>query len=90
MKIHHSALPEISTHWLIAIEGVLLTEPKKYYHWKVSIYPSNSEGAFIWDHVIFSSPAMTSMDGAIELAKTFMTYSQNDELHSANLQEKIS
>ncbi len=36
-----------ATHWLIAVEGEQLPQAKIYFHWKVSIYPANSEGDLI-------------------------------------------
>lgn len=83
--------PSLFTHWLIALEGELKPkQPCEYYHWKVSIYPANGDGAFNWNQVYYSSSEMDSIDQAIELARTFETYSMKDELHSSNLQEKIS
>lgn len=83
--------PPLFTHWLIALEGELKPQqPREYYHWKVSIYPANGDGAFNWNRVYYSSQGMDSIDQAIELARTIETYSTNDELHSSNLQEKIS
>src|SRR4051812_39328217 len=73
-----------TTHWLIGIQGELLLQPKEYYFWKVSIYPSNSEGTFIWNKPFFCSHLMESMDSAIELAKKFVIYSKKDELGASN------
>lgn len=79
-----------SSHWLIAVEGVQLPQPKIYYHWKVSIYPADCEGDFNWKKPFYCSPNMEQMDNAIALARNFITYSQNDELCSSTLLEKIS
>lgn len=85
---NHSDPYLFSTHWLIAIEAVLCTKAKEYYHWKVSIYPSDSEGSYLWNHAFYCSSPMESLDRVIELAQAYEAYSRNDELHSA-LHEKI-
>lgn len=80
-----------STHWLIALEGELKPQQsREYYHWKVSIYPSNADGAFNWNQSLYTSSGMDSIDEAMELARTFESYSKTDILHTANLLEKIS
>jgi hypothetical protein len=78
------------THWLIAVEGEMLTQPNIYFLWKVSIYPSNSEGDFNWKKPFYCSPIMESMDSAHELACSMVTSSKLDQLSSLNLIEKIS
>jgi hypothetical protein len=79
-----------STHWLIAVEGVQLPQPKIYYHWKVSIYPADCDGDFNWKKPFYCSPSMESMDKAIELASSVIAHSRQDKLSSLNLLEKIS
>lgn len=79
-----------STHWLIAVEGVQLPQPKIYYHWKVSIYPADSEGDFNWKQPYYCSANMESIDSAIKLASSFACSSQKDELSSTTPLEKIS
>nr|WP_263328219.1 hypothetical protein [Neobacillus sp. Marseille-Q6967] len=79
-----------STHWLIAVEGEQLPQPKIYFHWKVSIYPADVEGDFNWKKPFYCSPAMPSMDKAIDLACMLAASSRLDQLYSLNLQEKIS
>ena len=85
---YHSSLP--SSHWLIAVEGVQLPQPKIYYHWKVSIYPADFEGDFNWKKPFYCSPNMELMDNAIELATTLVANSKKDELSSSTILEKIS
>jgi hypothetical protein len=82
--------PSFKTHWLIALQGELAPNSNEFYHWKVTIYPSNSEGSFKWNTTFYSSPLVNSFNKAIEWARTFETYSKNDQLLSTNLQEKIS
>lgn len=79
-----------ATHWLIAVEGVQLPQQKIYYHWKVSIYPADNEGDFNWKEPFYTSPAMESIDLAINLAGSFESYCKKDHLFSLSLQEKIS
>lgn len=80
-----------ATHWLIALENELKPQQSsEYYHWKVSIYPADAEGSFNWNQVLYSSSGMDSIDEAMELARTFESYSKTDILHTANLLEKIS
>lgn len=79
-----------STHWLIAVEGEQLPQPKIYFNWKVSIYPSNHEGDFNWKKPFYCSPIMESIDHAHELACTLVTSSKLDQLSTLNLQEKVS
>jgi hypothetical protein len=78
------------THWLIAVEGEMLTQPNIYFLWKVSIYPANAEGDFNWKKPFYCSPIMESMDSAHELACSMVTSSKLDQLSSLNLIEKIS
>ena len=78
------------THWLIAVEGEQLPQPKIYFKWKVSIYPADCDGDFNWKKPFYCSPIMLSMDSAHELACSLVKSSKQDELLSLNLQEKIS
>jgi hypothetical protein len=86
----HYRFDSSSTHWLIAVEGVQLPQPKIYYHWKVSIYPADAEGDFNWRKPFYCSQAMESMDIVNNLAMSFVQSSKLDQLSSLNLQEKIS
>jgi hypothetical protein len=79
-----------STHWLIAVEGVQLPQAKIYYHWKVSIYPSDVEGDFNWRKPYYCSANMEVMEHALKLASSLTSSSKVDELSSAALIEKIS
>jgi hypothetical protein len=90
LNLRPAELPEFVTHWLIALEGEVIPKQNKYYHWKVSIYPSNLKGSFVWDQAFYTSPYFLSIDEAIELARTFESYSIKDELLSKHLLEKIS
>jgi hypothetical protein len=78
------------THWLIAVEGVQLPQPKIYYHWKVSIYPATDEGDFNWKAPYYCSPHMELIDYANTLASSLVQSSKKDELSSSTLLEKIS
>ncbi|WHY79136.1 hypothetical protein QNH20_08400 [Neobacillus sp. WH10] len=78
------------THWLIAVEGIQLPQPKIYYHWKVSVYPAESEGDFNWKKPFYCSPNMKLMDDAIALAISLAELGNKDELSSAAILEKIS
>lgn len=79
-----------STHWLIALEGQPASPGEEYFHWKVSIYPSDSDGSFSWNQPYYSSPHLDCFNKAIDLAKSFENYSRNDEITSSGIQEKIS
>ncbi|WHY02197.1 hypothetical protein [Neobacillus sp. DY30] len=79
-----------STHWLIAVEGEQLPQSNIYFHWKVSIYPSNVEGDFNWKRPFYCSPIMVSIDSAHELACSLVTSGKLDQLTAISLQEKIS
>ena len=79
-----------STHWLIAVEGIQLPQPKIYYHWKVSVYPADSEGDFNWKKPFYCSANMKLIDDAIAHALTLAALGNKDELSSAALLEKIS
>ncbi|PLS06360.1 hypothetical protein [Neobacillus cucumis] len=78
------------THWLIAVEGVQLPQPKIYYHWKVSIYPATIDGDFNWKAPYYCSTNMELIDYANTLASSLVQSSKKDELSSATLLEKIS
>lgn len=90
MEILHVPFEFQSTHWLIALEAERIICPKEYYYWKVSIYPSDSAGSFDWNHAFYSSQPMNSLEQALILARTFEAFILKDELHTVNLQEKIS
>jgi|SRR3954467_3299269 hypothetical protein len=77
------------THWLIAVEGVQLPQPKIYYHWKVSIYPATDEGDFNWKAPYYCSAPMELIDYANTLASSLVQSSKKDVLSSATLLEKI-
>jgi hypothetical protein len=79
-----------STHWLIAVEGVQLPQSKIYYHWKVSIYPADSEGDFNWKKPYYCSPNMELIDHANSFASSLVEASINDNLSSSVILEKIS
>ncbi|MDP4162223.1 MAG: hypothetical protein Q8906_01090 [Bacillota bacterium] len=79
-----------STHWLIALEGQPSSPGSEYYHWKVSIYPSDEEGSFIYNHPAYCSPMLECFNSAVDLARSFETYSKNDEIYSEYIQKKIS
>ncbi|WP_066066205.1 hypothetical protein [Neobacillus soli] len=79
-----------STHWLIAVEGVQLSQPKIYFHWKVSIYPADCEGDFNWKKPYYCSPNMELIDQANAFASSLVASSKKDELSSVSLLEKIS
>jgi hypothetical protein len=79
-----------STHWLIAVEGVQLPQSKIYFHWKVSVYPADCDGDFNWKKPFYCSTNMELIDIAIDNARNIISHSQNDELCSSTLQEKIS
>ncbi|MBO0960380.1 hypothetical protein J1P26_11760 [Neobacillus sp. MM2021_6] len=79
-----------STHWLIAVEGVQLPQPKIFYHWKVSVYPADGDGDFNWKKPYYCSTNMKLMDDAMALASTLASASKNDELTTVTLLEKIS
>lgn len=79
-----------ATHWLIAVEGVQLPQPKIYFHWKVSIYPASHEGDFNWKKPYYCSKNMEVIDQAISLASFLKASSKKDELSSSTSLEKIS
>ncbi|MEH7076105.1 hypothetical protein [Neobacillus drentensis] len=79
-----------SSHWLIAVEGVQLPKTKIYYHWKVSIYPADSDGDFNWKKPFYCSPSMELIEHANTFASTLVTAGKNDNLSSATILEKIS
>lgn len=79
-----------STHWLIAIEGVQLPQPKIFYHWKVSVYPADGNGDFNWKKPYYCTSNMRLIDDAIALATSLTTASKKDELTKVTLLEKIS
>jgi hypothetical protein len=79
-----------STHWLIAVEGVQLPQPKIYYHWKVSIYLADCEGDFNWKKPYFFSGNMKLIDHANEFASSLVVSIKKDELSSATQLEIIN
>ncbi|MFP7295929.1 hypothetical protein [Neobacillus niacini] len=90
LKEYESYDFDAPSHWLIAVEGEQLPLSRIYFHWKVSIYPSNVDGDFNWKKPFYCSPIMESMDHAHELACTLTATSKRDQLSTFNLQEKIS
>lgn len=90
LDFHQANQTLFPSHWLIALESVLASSIKEYYHWKVSIYPSNFHGTFQWDHPFYSFPPLESIDNALEIVRMLEAYCKSDELLATNLQEKIS
>ncbi|MBS4189008.1 hypothetical protein KHA94_02105 [Bacillus sp. FJAT-49705] len=82
-KLKHS-------HWLIALEGEIRNLDKEYYTWKITIYPSDSNGNFSWNTLYYSSPIFDSFHLAYEHAKNLEKYSVNDKLFSAKIRESAS
>lgn len=79
-----------SSHWLIALEGQPSAPESEFYHWKVSIYPSDEEGSFNCSQPAYCSPMHDCFHSAVDTARSFEAYSKNDEIYSAFIQEKIS
>jgi hypothetical protein len=77
-------------HWLIAVEGVLLPQPKIYYYWRVSVYPAASDQDFDWKKPYYCSESMPNMDWAIAHAATLIAASKHDRLSAKTIIEKIS
>lgn len=78
------------THWLIALEGQLKDQEKEYYCWKVSVYPSNSNGSFFWNQELYSSPLYDCIHKAFEHAKEIESNVKDDQGNFLKRTEKIS
>ena len=78
------------SHWLIALEGEINDQDKVFYLWRVTIYPSDSNGSFSWHSPYYSSPIYDSIHIAYDHAKTLENCSKNDQLYFSNLKENIS
>ncbi|MCS0791666.1 hypothetical protein NX021_26485 [Cytobacillus firmus] len=85
-----SFLPAGQTHWLIALEGQLKEQEKEYYLWKVTLYPSNSEGSFIWNKALYSSSLYECIHKAFEHAKELEANVKDSQFNFLKRQEKIS
>lgn len=77
------------SHWLIALEGEVKNQKALFYLWKVTIYPSDSNGSFIWNSPYYSSPIYDSFHLAYNHATDLEKYSKNDVLFFTNLRENI-
>ncbi|MBG9443442.1 hypothetical protein ABE67_12190 [Cytobacillus firmus] len=78
------------THWLIALEGQLKEQEKEFYCWKVTIYPSDSEGCFSWNEVLYSSSLHECIHKAFEHAREIEANVKDSQFNFLNRQEKIS
>ncbi|KON89314.1 hypothetical protein AF332_22555 [Sporosarcina globispora] len=78
------------THWLIALEGQVKEQEKEFYCWKVTIYPSDSEGSFTWNEVLYSSSLYECIHKAFEHARELEENAKNSQLSFLKRQEKIS
>jgi hypothetical protein len=78
------------THWLIALEGQLKEQEKEFYCWKVSVYPSNSEGSFSWNQELYSSPLYECIHQAFDHAKELENHVKDAQLGFLKRKEKIS
>ena len=76
----------VTTHWLIAVEGVQLPQPKIYFHWKVTVYPADCSGEFNWKKPFYSSVNMEWIDEAISLASSLVAFSKKDQLSTVSLE----
>ncbi|WP_026584758.1 hypothetical protein [Bacillus sp. J33] len=83
------ALSAGHTHWLIAIEGQRKEQEKEFYCWKVSVYPSNSEGSFSWKEKVYSS-LYECIHKAFDHAKELEENVKNSQLGFLKSKEKIS
>lgn len=81
-------LPEHS-HWLIALEGETKDQETVFYIWKVTIYPSDSNGSFSWNSPYYSSSIFDSIHTAYNHAKDIEKYSKDDQLFFSKLIEKM-
>lgn len=75
------------SHWLIALEGSLTNQETEYYCWKVTIYPSDCNGRFTWNTVLYTSTTFDSIHDAYIHAKTLEDSCKNDHLHLTKLGE---
>ena len=74
---HHS-------HWLIALVGEQENIEKEFYSWKVTIFPSDSNGSFSWKSPCYLSTIFDCIHLAYKHALELETFSKNDELYSSN------
>nr|WP_295970175.1 hypothetical protein [uncultured Bacillus sp.] len=56
------------SHYLIAMEGNIENENSEKYHWKISVYPADSEGTFYNEIPLYTSQYYTSLHCAFSAA----------------------
>lgn len=81
--------PIMHSHWLIALEGELKEPGIEYYIWRVTIYPSDSNGSFSWNTLYYSSPVYDCIHSAYNHANDLEKSGKNDQLHFSRLRESI-
>ena len=77
------------THLLIGLQGHQ-EDGLEFYHWKVTIYKSDSSGIYDAGKPVYASTVYDRFDDAVEAARNIEKEILSDQLHTVCQQEKIS
>jgi hypothetical protein len=75
-------LPNVTndTHWLIALEGHEKMKGSEVFHWRVVIFPSNTDGTFDFESPFFAS-SYYSFNEATEYARKIEKKAKDDQIY---------
>lgn len=80
---------QLTTHWLIAIEGYETKCRSKVDHWKVFVFLSDVNGTFEYHKPLFNSAPLSSMHSAIAFAKEIEDKCKYDQFAIGTPNENI-
>ncbi|MBY6037143.1 hypothetical protein KUV80_10775 [Fictibacillus nanhaiensis] len=79
-KSQENASLEGSTHWLIAMEGS--EKQPDIFHWKVFIYPSETNRVNCYKTPYYASPHFSSIHDAINFSNELSQKAREDQLNT--------
>jgi hypothetical protein len=68
------------THWLLALEGNVVSQETEAYHWKVVVYPTNKKGSCDYNDPLFVSTLYFSFNDAVDYIRKLEKMAQDDQL----------
>ena len=70
------------THWLVALEGSVISPGTDFYQWQVVVYPAKACGGFNFKFPYFQSPYYLSFNDAVQFMRELEQKALQDELYS--------
>lgn len=79
----------LSTHWLIALQGVSKSPDLELFQWQVFVFPADLEGSYTWEQPYYVSNLFDSLEKAIEISSELEVFGRDDAILCSNLKEII-